>query len=150
MSHQQSNSSLDVDHLLKALENENNESITKLNTQKIKTVKNDILQKLQLKGNELKLFHHKLKDYRYVEEMNEIQFGAFIRWIPLNKDTTDIKLTNGGFICDIKILNEGVHIRCKNAMNRIFQLKLDENLIFQKLNNQEKVLLSVIDYLDKN
>ena len=146
---EKSNSTLDIDQLLKALENENNQSITNLNTQKIKNIKNDILQKLQLKGNELKLFHFKLKDYRYVEEMNEIQFGSFIRWIPLNKNTNDIKLTNGGFICDIKILNEGIHIRCRNNMGKIFQLKLDENLIFQKLNNQEKVLLSVIDYLDK-
>jgi hypothetical protein len=143
------NSNLNVEQLLKALENENNSSITNLNSQKIKTIKNNILQKLQLSSNELKTFHKKLQDYRYVEELNEIQFGSFIRWIPLHKESSEIKLTNGGFICDIKILNEGIHIRCRNNMGRIFQLKLDENLIFQKLNNQEKVLLSVIDYLDK-
>ena len=33
---EKSNSTLDIDQLLKALENENNQSITNLNTQKIK------------------------------------------------------------------------------------------------------------------
>ena len=34
-------------------------------------------------------------------------------------------------------------------MNRIFQIKLDECYIFQKITPQEKVILGVLDYLDK-
>jgi len=37
----------------------------------------------------------------------------------------------------------------KNNFNSIFQFKFDEAMIFQKLNPQERVILSVLDYLDK-
>jgi len=140
---------LDVDELLHALDNENNDSIVGLTSKKIKQIKNDILQKLQLKGDELKLYHLKLDDYRYVDELKDIQFGRFIRWIPLNKDDTQIKLTNGAYILDYKLTDNGIQLLCKNIYNRFFQIKFDENLVFQKITNQEKVLLSVMDYLDK-
>ena len=34
-------------------------------------------------------------------------------------------------------------------MNRIFQIKFDECYVFQKLTNQEQVILGVLDYLEK-
>ena len=54
-----------VELLLQALENENNNSIIQLDSSKIKTIKNNILQKLQLSGKQLKHLHKKLKYYRY-------------------------------------------------------------------------------------
>ena len=42
----------------------------------------------------------------------------------------------------------GVHIKCKNRLNNIFEIRLDENIIFQKLTDQEELLLKVIDYLE--
>ena len=49
-------------------------------------------------------------------------------------------------MCDIKIEN-GVKIVCKNNINRFFEFKMDECLVFQKITDQEKVLLSALDYL---
>ena len=89
----------------------------------------------------------KLKEYRYINNINDLNYGCYIRWINL-KNIENLKLTNGGFICDIKI-NEGIEILCRNNFNKLFQLRFDENLIFQKLTDQEKVLLSVVDYLNK-
>ena len=37
----------------------------------------------------------------------------------------------------------------KNTRNQVFQIKFDEVIIFQKLNNQENIILSVLDYLKK-
>jgi hypothetical protein len=34
-------------------------------------------------------------------------------------------------------------------MNMIFNLTLDDNIIFQKLNSQEQVILSAIKYINK-
>jgi hypothetical protein len=65
------------------------------------------------------------------------------------KNPSNLKLTNGGIVCDIKIVNDSVLITCKNAINNLFCLKMDECLIFQKINKNEKVLLSVLDYLNK-
>jgi hypothetical protein len=140
---------LDIDYLLNAINNDNNESIIKLDSRKIKEEKNNILQKLQLGRDNLKMIHKKLKYYRYVEEMPDINYGSYIRWIRLT-NPENIKLTNGGIICDIKVHENGIHIVCKNNMNRLFQIKMDENLIFQKFTPQEEILLQVMDYLNKD
>ena len=137
-----------IDDLLNALGNETNESVMNLSSSKIKSLKNDMLQRLGLSGKELKLFHKKLKSYRYCSDMSDIQFGCYIRWIPL-KTVDEIKLTNGGIIIDIDIINNCVQIKVKNNMNRIFQIKFDECYIFQKLTNQENIILGVLDYLEK-
>lgn len=141
-------SELQIDQLLGALENETNESIMELSNSKIKKYKNDVLQRIQIRGEKLKEMHKKLKDYRYVMGLNELQYGYYIRWIPL-KNPDKIYLTNGGIVVDIDILKNGIHIRIKNNRNRIFQIKFDECIIFQKLTVQEKVILSVLDHLEK-
>ena len=141
-------SELQIDQLLGALENETNESIMELTNVKIKQINNDALQKIQIKGNNLKLIHKKLKEYRVIRDLRDLQLGYYIRWIPL-KDPSNIYLTNGGIIIDIDILKNGIHIRVKNNRNRIFQIKYDECVIFQKLTVQEKIILSVLDHLDK-
>ena len=46
---------MDINHILTSLENENNESIMKLTTAKISKAKNDILQKLGLERETLKV-----------------------------------------------------------------------------------------------
>jgi hypothetical protein len=139
---------MDSNQFLNALENESNASIMDLTNTKVKSQKNDILQQLQLPREKLKLFHKKLKNYRYCSDLRDIQYGHYIRWVPL-KNPEKICLTNGGIICDIQIINNCIHIRCKNNRNHIIQFKFDECILFQKISSQEKVILSVLDYLDK-
>ena len=137
----------DKEYFKKALENENNESIIELSIQEIKSQKNDILQKLHLSREMLKANTAKLKDYRYVNNINDLNYGSYIRWINLTKHDI-LSLTNGGIVCDIKI-NNGIEILCRNTYNNFFQLKFDENLIFQKLTNQEKIILHVLKEIKK-
>ena len=136
---------INLDFLSQALENEDNEELLQLDNSKVKCIKNDILQKLGLSTSKLKAYHKTLKNYRYIDELPGIRYGAYIRWISL-KDPTNIKLTNGGIICDIKV-EECIHIVCKNNMNRFFEIKMGECFIFQKLSDQEQVVLSAMDYL---
>jgi len=142
-------SDLDLSNLLNALDNESNEKIMNLNKSKIKEHKNNILQRLQLDRDTLKSYHKKLEQYRYVSDLTDFKFGSYIRWIPL-KNIENLKLTRGAIICDYKVVNDQLHIVCKNNFGKIFQIKFDEVEIFQKLSYQEKVLLHVIDMLDKN
>ena len=58
-------------------------------------------------------------------------------------------MTNGGIVCEIKVCDDGIHVVCKNNMNRMFQLNLSENLVFQRLNDQERVLLAALQYLNE-
>jgi hypothetical protein len=139
---------MDIESLLHALDNDNNEGIVDLNMATIAKNKNDILQKLRLPRNELVALQKKLKLYRYIDDLKDIRFGGYIRWISL-KNPEVIKLTNGGIVCDIKEINDDIHIKCKNRMNMIFQTKLSEGIIFQKLNDQEQVILNALKYLEK-
>ncbi len=137
-----------LNDLLNALENDGNTSIMKLNNRKIKTIKNNVLQQLPLHGDMIKIYHKKLKDYRYCSEFPDVQMGYYCRWINL-KNPENIHLTNGGIIIDFKLFDDGLQLICKNNRNMIMQLKFNEIMLFQKLSNQEKVILSVLDYLDK-
>ena len=137
---------MEANQLLKSLENEVHEDILMTTTNLIAKEKNDILQNLQLSREELKTLHKKLKQYRFIDEMNQFKSGNYIRWINLS-DPDNLKLTNGAFFMDFKILDDECHILCKNAHHKIIEIKLDECIVFQKLSNQEQIILSAVDYL---
>ena len=139
---------MDIEHLKKALDNEGNESLCDLHRGLIKQIKNDMLQQLQLHGSKLKEFHSKLKDYRYVDDLSNLQYGRFIRWSNLKK-VDNIFLSNGAHIMDIKIEKHGIQVLCRNNRNRFITLNIDEHMIFQKITDQEKVLICAMDYLNK-
>jgi len=63
---------IDKNILIKALDNDENEKMLHLTSEKIMSQKNDILQKMQIKGQELKNYHKKLKNYRLVETIDDI------------------------------------------------------------------------------
>ena len=135
------------ENLLKALDNDANSSIMKLNSKKIKQEKFDILKELNLDKEELINLMNKLKNYRFVDDLQDINYGAYIRWIKI-KDLDQVKLSNGGIIIDIKIYDDGCQVICKNMYNKIMQIKLNEAMVFQKLTDQEYVILSALDYLN--
>ena len=137
---------MDIQKLLHALDNDNNEAIVDLNYDKIAQDKNDMLQQLKLPRNELTYLHKQLKSYRLVNDMNDLRFGSYVRWISL-KNPGEIKLTNGGIICDMKVIQEELHIKCKNKMNRLFQIKISEVILFQKLSEQEQIILKALKQL---
>lgn len=132
--------------LTKALDDEKNESIINLTTKKIKEMNLNILKELQLPRDLTLNYIKKLNGYRYVDELNDMKYGAFIKWIPI-ENPNYLPLNAGGIICDIKITDNGVMIVCKNFMHKHFQIKMDECLIFQKLSSQELILLSALDHL---
>jgi hypothetical protein len=137
---------MDINKLLYALDNENNEAIVDLDYAKIAKDKNDILQQLNLPRNDLVILNKKLKLYRVINEINDLRFGSYVRWISL-KNPESIKLTNGGIVCDIIAINKDIHIKCKNKMNVMFQIKLSEIILFQKLSEQEEIILKAIKYI---
>ena len=137
---------MDVHALLHALDNDNNEAVVDLDYNKIAKDKNDRLQQLHLPREALQRLHKQLKSYRLINDMKDLRFGGYIRWISL-KNPAHIKLTNGGIICDIKAIQEDIHIKCKNKMNLMFQFKMSEVVAFQKLSEQEQIILKALTYL---
>jgi len=141
---------MDVNKLLKALDDESNETLLNFTSDKIKEMNLNIIKELQLPRKETLDIMNKLREYKYVDEMNELKYGAYIRWIPI-EDPTNIHLTKGALFCEMKITDDGVFCVCKNYgyTQRHFQLSMDKNLIFQRLTDQELVLLSALDHLSK-
>lgn len=141
---------MDINKLLKSLEDDSNEVLFNYTTKKIKEMNLKILKELSLPRDETLELMNKLRYYRYVDEMNELKYGTYLRWIPIN-NPEKIELSKGAIFCEMKITDEGVGLVCKNHgyPSRHFQIKLDENLIFQKLTEQELVLLNALDHLSK-
>lgn len=140
-------SGLDIEKLLSALEDEENADLLELDMKKIAEEKSDILNKLELPKKKQNDLLKKLKHYRYIDELPGMKYGSYIRWISL-KNPENLRLTNGGIVCEMKVGDNGIVIVCKNNFNRFFQLNMTETLIFQKLNEQELVLLSALDYIN--
>jgi hypothetical protein len=141
---------MDVNKLLKALDNESNETLLNFTTKQISEMNLKILKELHLsKDDTIKIFK-KLNQYKYVDEISDLKYGTFLRWIPI-EDPTNIHLTKGAIFCEVKITDNGVYCVCKNLgfSSRHFQISMDKNLIFQKLTDQELVLLSALDHLSK-
>lgn len=146
------------------LTNDENELLNGLDMNLSKEIitkeKNDILQRLPLDRDELKLFHKKLKGYRYIDNLNDFKIGNYVRWINLEKllnqeeekeSNIKLTLTNGGFICDIvENTNGKPNLLCKNNFNRLFEVYLNKCIVFQKLNNHENIIMSILQYISND
>lgn len=136
-----------IQYLKESIENENNKSILNLTTKIIKERKEEILNELPINKSKINEFKKKLKEYRYIDEINELHIGAFIRWIKFDSNNK-LSITNGAILTDV-IFEDDILLLLKNNINRFFSVKFNNNLIFQKLTNQEKIILFAIDNIDK-
>ena len=162
---------IDIDELKKAIDNDNIASIVHTSHAEIKREKNDILQKLQIKGDALRIMHARLIGYKYAETERDLRVGEYVRWISL-KNPDKLTLTNGAHVCNIykhhtnkdddnsnsdeysdendEEEDNSVCIRCKTVRFgtvRFFNLNVSENIIFQKLTSQEWVILDALQHL---
>ena len=141
---------MDKTTLLKSLEDESNEHLLNVTSKELMETIFHVLKELSLDKEERMRMMKMLKGYRYIDDMSELKYGAYIRWIPI-ENPREIEMKRGAIFCDVKIMDNGVYLVCKNwrSFNGVkhFQIKLDECLVFQKLTEQERVLISVMDHL---
>ena len=152
----------------KALDNKKNELFLNLTTEKINSMNKEIIDKLYLSKEESRDILSRLDGYRYVDNIDDIREGVYIRWINIlnlenmttnknNKNSKNSKnnknkplLERGATTSQLRESDEGILIICRNVFGRSnFTIKMEECLIFQKITDQEKLILSVVDYLDK-
>mgnify|MGYP001028108763 FL=1 len=139
---------MDVNTLIKALDDEDNSELLNLTHKKIEAMKKEILNELEINSETVDEFMNKLEEYRYVDGIDELKYGAYLRWIPII-DPDNIKLNTGGILCDLKVVDSVTKVVCKSFRQKHYQFNLDECLIFLKMSNQEKVLISALDHLSK-
>ena len=139
---------MEAEKISKALDNSQNEIFLNLSTKKIRKQKLKVIHNLGFPIEIIKILMDKLKDYRYVDEINHLKRGVYIRWFDL-KNSENLNLQRGGTISDIKITETCTLIACRNNYgNSHFHIKMDECLIFQKITDEEKIILSAMDYLE--
>ncbi len=136
-----------IDDLMNALENEDHSNLENMTPEKIEDIKINAIINLQLSEEESETLREKLEGYMYVDELPDVKYGSYIRWISL-KNPDNLKLTNGGLITNIDVCSSGTVITCKNGRNRFFRVKMDEAMIFKRLSDQERVILAAIKYLN--
>jgi hypothetical protein len=132
-----------MDEIEVALTNDKNEGILKHTKKSIQDKKKGIINEL-FSVKERKEILQKLKDYRHVDELNEIRVGCYARWINIENKT----LTTGGIIIKVDVGENGIYIVFKNSY-KIFTVLLDNIFLFQKITNQEYIVLSIIDKINK-
>ena len=130
---------MDVQKLLKALDDDSNETLLNFTTDKIREMNLNIIKELQLSRKDTLEIMNKLNEYKYVDEMNELKYGAYIRWIPI-EDPKNIYLTKGALFCEMKITDDGVFCVCKNYLRK--------NLLTQTIIIKPKFL--VVNYIKHN
>lgn len=124
-----------------------NSSIINTDFATIKRTKRTVLNKILYIDNksDIKKLEMKLSNYRFIDKVDDITYGSYIRWI--NFDDPDNKLKIGGYVCDIIIKPSGIIILCKNRTRRMFQLNMSKCVIFQILSEQENIVLSTLEYI---
>jgi len=111
-------------------------------TKTIKERKQSILDKLVLEPEEMIHYKKLLIDYRYIDEIDELRLGSYIRFFRLETET--LELGRGGFLADIKFKKQKIILLLKNR-NLFFQLKMDECILFQKNTTQEQFIIHILD-----
>lgn len=139
---------MDKDLINYAIENIKQESILDTNINEINNIKKKVLNQLQLTPEKYSNYLNKLNKYRFVDEIADLNCGDFVRWIDLT-DPRCINIKNGAFICDIEINHDGIHLKLKTFNNRYIQIRMDEVFLFQKLTNEELIILYALNYLEK-
>ena len=116
--------------------------------------KNNVLSMLGMSPSNLDKISSKLEQYKYIDSILLLNVGSYIRWIPIkdlqNVRSTishELKLTNGGIVISVVDINGKMYIKCKNNVGTIYQITTSNNLIFQILTDQEKVLMDAMNFI---
>jgi hypothetical protein len=119
-------------NISKIMENINVETHNYLDGKTLQIVAQEVYNELE--SHNLKEYCEVLKNYRFVENICDLQLGKHVRWI------RNSKLINGGIVVRVKFMDNGTHVLIKMA-KKFIQYKFDECITFQKMDDGEKIFL---------
>lgn len=102
-----------------------------------------ILEGLDLEKAEKESILEKLTDYRYIKNIYELHKGKHIRWIKPGK--SPVVLERGAILSDIVFTDKGTNLQCLRYDQRIYQIKMDDRILFQKMNTEELLILTIYE-----
>jgi len=134
---------IDIDELIAMTENEKMDYLNDKTLDIIMDENLEALSTLDTSPETRQVIYNKLAGYRYVENLYELHKGKHMRWIRYN---TPSKITNGAIVSDIKFCDNGTHVMCRTIQRKVFQIKYDDCMIFQKLSVGEQLVLMAYEY----
>ena len=134
---------IDIEELLRSVNNEKHDYLDNKTLGNILDENINAIKTLKLHREETKDVCNRLAGYRYIDNLYELHKGKHIRWIR----TDNKKLTNGAIVMDVKFFDNGSHILCRNAQHRLFQVKFNDCMVFQKLSVGEQLILMAYEHV---
>lgn len=140
---------LDVNAILSAMNQAENNTIANLSKKMIDDRRHEILSSLNLTPEKLAEFERKLAMYRVIENPSELKHCQLIRWIPLRSLEAKPYVTLGGTLFKVREHPEdGTHtVTIRNIKRFVFNIRFEANIVFQRLSQEELLILSVVEYI---
>ena len=141
---------MDINAILSAMNKTENNTIANLTMKKIAARRHEILSSLNLTPEKMAEFERKLPMYRVIESPYELKHNQLIRWIPLRSLETRPYITLGGTLFRVRENpEEGIHIvTIRNVKRFVFNIKFELNVVFQRLSQEEMLILRAVEYVD--
>lgn len=109
----------------------------------IDKLKTTILDELKLPADIKRNYKKQLKEYLFVNEIDDLKTGTFLRCI--NMEDEDYVLKNPCIFCDVKITDVGMLLLCKTMKRSFLHIHMDKSIIFRKLKSEERLLLLALN-----
>jgi hypothetical protein len=116
----------------------------------IHNIKQGILKELKLPNETYKSYLKSLKEYIFVNDLDDLKEGTFIRSISIEDD--EYALKSPCIFCDVKMLDTGMLLLCRHMWKKgtFFHINMEKTLLFRKLKNEEKLILLAISSSSTN
>jgi hypothetical protein len=141
---------LDVNAILSAMTRAENNTIANTSKREIDARRHEILSSLNLTPEKLADFERKLSMYRVIENPYDLKHCQLIRWIPLRSLEARPYLTLGGTLFKVREdPDDGTHtVTIRNIKRFVFNIRFEANIVFQRLSQEELLILSVVEYIN--
>jgi hypothetical protein len=141
---------LDVNAILSAMTKTENSTIANMTLNKIAARRHEVLSSMNLTPEKMAEFERKLQMYRVIETPDELKHNQLIRWIPLRSLETRPYVTLGGCLFRVRYNEEeSLHIvTIRNVKRFVFNIKFELNAVFQRLSQEELLILHAVEYIE--
>jgi len=141
---------LDVDELLNS-----SDCASNLEGKTLDSIQREIYETLveHVASPQIDTIFHKLAGYQFVDEIYKLHRGKHARWIPIAEHSSSGKLagklSHGGVVLSIKFTDTGPLVLCR-AGQRFLQYRFNECITFQKLSEDELLILAAYNAISEN
>jgi hypothetical protein len=143
---------LDVNAILSAMNKAENNTIANTTLKRIHARRHEIFASMNLTPEKLAEFERKLHMYRVIENPHDLKHNQLIRWIPLKSLEARPYVTLGGTLFRVREnIEDKMHIvTIRNIKRFVFNIRFEMNVVFQRLSNEELMILRAVEYVEND